>query len=163
MSGLDEKDVMEAAETTNKADGVIPRAAAYMFDHVKRHPDMQYKFRCSFCEVYNEQVYDLLNLSEDGLAVRWSARGKFFYVQDLLVVECTTLEDIVTVVTEGHRNRHIGSTALNKDSSRSHSLLTVSVESQRLDATDGHSTVRYGKVVFVDLAGSEREVRHRLL
>ncbi len=45
---------------------------------------------------------------------------------------------------------------MNKDSSRSHSLMTVHVESEIIDSVDGHATTKFGKIVFVDLAGSER-------
>lgn len=65
-------------------------------------------------------MYDLLDLTNDILAVRWDAKAKTFVVTDLLPVECSTFDDVMTVVTEGYRNRRIGSTALNKDSSRSH-------------------------------------------
>lgn len=45
---------------------------------------------------------------------------------------------------------------MNKDSSRSHSLLTLYVKSETVDEVDGRPVPRFGKVVFVDLAGSER-------
>ena len=66
------------------------------------------------------QVYDLLDLTNDILAVRWDAKAKTFVVSDLLAVECNSFDDVMTVVAEGYKNRRIGSTALNKDSSRSH-------------------------------------------
>ncbi|KAI7727855.1 hypothetical protein M8C21_031343 [Ambrosia artemisiifolia] len=52
----------------------------------------------------------------------------------------------------GHKNRAVGSTAMNQRSSRSHSCLTVHVSGK--DLTSG-STVR-GCMHLVDLAGSER-------
>ena len=45
---------------------------------------------------------------------------------------------------------------MNKDSSRSHSILTIRIESETIDPEYGHTLVRHGKIVFVDLAGSER-------
>jgi hypothetical protein len=56
---------------------------------------------CTFCEVYNEQVYDLLNLSEETLPVRWDAKRKAFTVPSLLTVECNTVEEFMMVVREG--------------------------------------------------------------
>ena len=50
---------------------------------------------------------------------------------------------LLAVVSEGHRNRRIGSHEMNKDSSRSHSLLSVHVEAAGMDATDGHALVKY--------------------
>jgi len=73
-----------------------------------------------------------------------------------MVVECTGQEDIIAVLHEGMKNRHSGSHALNQDSSRSHSLLTVYLISETRNAQDGHIFKKYGKITFVDLAGSER-------
>ena len=114
-----------------------------------------YSVRASCAEIYNEQVYDLLNLQSGPLQVRWNIRNGFF-VQDLFVVECENISDVMAVVTECHRNRRVGSHELNMDSSRSHSLLTLHLESESIDPDDGHTMVKFGKVVFVDLAGSER-------
>lgn len=73
-----------------------------------------------------------------------------------MVVECTGQEDIIAVLHEGMKNRHSGSHELNKDSSRSHSILTVYLISQTTNEADGNVFKRYGKISFVDLAGSER-------
>ena len=77
------------------------------------------------------------------------------YVRDLTsyVVkstrECDKLRDF------GAKNRHVGATAMNQDSSRSHSLYTITVESCET-RDDGSSSIRMGKLNLVDLAGSER-------
>ncbi len=76
-------------------------------------------------------------------------------MEDLLVVDCTKPADLLAVLHEGMRNRKTGSHDLNKDSSRSHSIMTVYAISESR-SEDGHILKRYGKLVFVDLAGSER-------
>ena len=55
---------------------------------------------------------------------------------------------------EGIKNRHSGSHELNKDSSRSHSILTVYLIHESKE--ENHVYKKYGKISFVDLAGSER-------
>jgi hypothetical protein len=65
------------------------------------------------------------------------------------------LEDLLAVLHEGMRNRKTGSHDLNKDSSRSHSIMTVYIISET-KSEDGHIFKKYGKLFFVDLAGSER-------
>ena len=72
-----------------------------------------------------------------------------------MVVECTTQEDLITVLYHGMKNRKSGSHALNADSSRSHSILTVYLISETKSG-DGQTFKKYGKISFVDLAGSER-------
>ena len=73
-----------------------------------------------------------------------------------MVVECTSQQDLTAVLHEGMKNRKSGSHELNKDSSRSHSILTVYLISETVSKEDGHIFKKYGKISFVDLAGSER-------
>ena len=47
-----------------------------------------------------------------------------------MVVECTSIADLIAVLHEGNKNRRIGSHEMNKDSSRSHSLLNVYIISE---------------------------------
>ncbi|GMF17614.1 unnamed protein product [Phytophthora fragariaefolia] len=168
MSGLDEllagaSSREERLGVSNNAlelsEGLIPRALKHLFALLEQAPvDVKTVVRASYCEIYNEQVFDLLNPGSGALNVRWNARAGF-YVQDLLVVRCDTLSDVLAVVDEGHRNRHVGSHGMNADSSRSHSLLTVHVdrtETRDSDSGHSHAVTRYGKMSFVDLAGSER-------
>jgi hypothetical protein len=166
ISGLQERIETIASDTGGTAsDGLVPRSIRYLFDCISRArqsgggvgDDGQTTFsvRASFAEIYNEQVYDLLNLQSGPLQVRWNVRNGFF-VQDLFVVECENVDDVMAVVSEGHRNRRVGSHEMNMDSSRSHSLLTLHLESESIDPDDGHMMVKFGKMVFVDLAGSER-------
>lgn len=56
---------------------------------------------------------------------------------------------------EGMKNRKVGSHRLNKDSSRSHVILTLYVIKEEM-REEGGLTKSYGKVSFVDLAGSEK-------
>ena len=71
-----------------------------------------------------------------------------------MIVECTQLSDIQAVLHEGMKNRKSGSHELNKDSSRSHSILTAYLIGEV--NSGGQLMKRYGKFSFVDLAGSER-------
>ncbi|EGZ06638.1 hypothetical protein PHYSODRAFT_530869 [Phytophthora sojae] len=168
MSGLDEllagtgsrEERMGVSNNSlENSDGLIPRALKHLFALLEQAPvDVKTVVRASYCEIYNEQVFDLLNPGSGALNVRWNARAGF-YVQDLLVVRCDSLSDVLAVVDEGHRNRHVGSHGMNADSSRSHSLLTVHVdrtETRDSDSGQSHDVTRYGKMSFVDLAGSER-------
>lgn len=138
------------------ADGLIPRSLKHLFAAFEAAPkDVRFVVRASCCEIYNEQVFDLLNPSSGSLNIRWTDR-RGFYVQNLLVVQCDSLDDVLAVVHESHRNRRVAAHAMNSDSSRSHAILTVHVDRETTDPNDGHVVTRYGKVSFVDLAGSER-------
>lgn len=47
-----------------------------------------------------------------------------------MIVECTSIDDMIAVLNEGMKNRKSGSHELNKDSSRSHTILTIYVISE---------------------------------
>jgi kinesin family protein 3/17 len=57
----------------------------------------------------------------------------------------------------GLRNRKTGETAMNKDSSRSHSIFTIYIETAEEEVKSGKQKIRAGKLNLVDLAGSERQ------
>jgi hypothetical protein len=66
------------------------------------------------------------------------------------------------VAQVGKKNRQVGATAMNADSSRSHSIFTVTVEMVTMpeagqEGGQGGGALRMGKLNLVDLAGSERQ------
>eukprot|EP01060_Flectonema_neradi_P004001 TRINITY_DN12640_c0_g1_i1.p1 TRINITY_DN12640_c0_g1~~TRINITY_DN12640_c0_g1_i1.p1 ORF type:complete len:661 (+),score=131.74 TRINITY_DN12640_c0_g1_i1:40-2022(+) len=135
--------------------GIIPRSSRYIFEEMIPHLRVSQRVvvRASFIEIYNEQTYDLLSPSENSLPVRWNAASNSFFVESAMVVTCDTLDDLIAVLQEGVSNRATASHLLNKDSSRSHSILTVYFETT---ASHHSGQVAQGKINFVDLAGSER-------
>jgi hypothetical protein len=56
---------------------------------------------------------------------------------------------------EGNRNKATGETLMNRDSSRSHCIFTIYVETAERQ-TEEKSIIRMGKLNLVDLAGSEK-------
>jgi hypothetical protein len=136
-------------------DGIMTRSLAHIFAKTgKAAPGAEYVVRCSYLEIYNEAIYDLLTGDHQTQLQERMETGRGFHVPGLKTVECFRLEDALAVVGTGTRNRHVGSHELNKDSSRSHSIMTVHIESH----TDvgGVTVSKFGKVSFIDLAGSER-------
>lgn len=67
----------------------------------------------------------------------------------------TSSEDAIEILNKGARNRHVGATQMNNESSRSHSVFTLTIESKR--TAEGVTNVKTSKFHFVDLAGSERQ------
>ena len=63
--------------------------------------------------------------------------------------------DLEAVMVLGSKNRSVGATLMNVDSSRSHSILTIEIE--MIEEFQGESKLRVGQLNLVDLAGSERQ------
>lgn len=113
--------------------GIIPRSVRYIFEQTHAS-DHRSTIRASFLEVYNEQVRDLWNPGASNLTIREYPQGYWqgFYVEDLYIIESPSLDDLMVLLWEGMRRRAVGAHNLNKDSSRSHSILTFYIESEEI-------------------------------
>ncbi|XP_035789983.1 kinesin-like protein KIF12 isoform X1 [Anopheles albimanus] len=136
--------------------GLVFRSFLYLFKLLQERKDTNFVLKASFLEIYNEKVIDLLNpgSARKPLAVRWSKKSRGFFVENLFMVDCEELDDLLAVLEEGMRNRHVGSHLMNDYSSRSHTILTVNITSEQ-QAEGGVFISKQGKINFVDLAGSE--------
>ena len=65
------------------------------------------------------------------------------------------MHDLEKVMELGSKNRSVGATLMNVDSSRSHSIFTIDLE--MIDAEGEKGGLRAGRLNLVDLAGSERQ------
>jgi len=138
--------------------GLIPRALGTLFAAIAQWTHegrlSACSVRASYLELYNEQLNDLLNPTSTNLQLRTHAQTGPF-VENLLQVDCESVADAMMVFAEGVRNRKVGSHQLNKDSSRSHCLMTLHLTAEHVGGTSN------GKICFVDLAGSERIMESR--
>ena len=68
------------------------------------------------------------------------------------------VSDTEKALFAGLKSRKTGETAMNKDSSRSHSIFTIYIETAVDDKSgSGKQKIKAGKLNLVDLAGSERQ------
>ena len=111
--------------------------------------------RCSYLEIYNEEVRDLLSKTVDKKLELKENPDKGVYVKDLNQVIVKSITEIESYMEAGTNNRKTGETAMNKDSSRSHSIFTIYVETA--ETVQGEQSIKAGKLNLVDLAGSERQ------
>lgn len=65
-------------------------------------------------------------------------------------------QEMREVLEAGKKNRSVGATEMNQDSSRSHCIFSITAESSCFQE-DGQQHVTVGKLNLVDLAGSERQ------
>ena len=135
--------------------GIIPNAFSHIFGFIKTEGESKKFFlRCSFVEIYNEEVRDLLGNKDRKLDIREDPK-KGTIMKDLTYINIKNTNDIETCLERGNKNRHVGQTSMNDQSSRSHSLFTVYLEIEE-KADNGNSRIKSGKLNLVDLAGSER-------
>ena len=135
--------------------GVIPNAFDHIFGFIKTEGESRKFFlRCSFVEIYNEEVRDLLGNKDKKLYIREDPK-KGTFLKDLTYVTIKNPADIDKSLDTGNKNRHVGATSMNDQSSRSHSLFTVYLEIEE-KGENNNSRIKSGKLNLVDLAGSER-------
>ncbi|EFN60443.1 Kinesin-like protein KIF12 [Camponotus floridanus] len=148
--------LFEKMDPYSEDHGLVFRSFVYLFKVLQEHENCNFVLKASFLEIYNEKVIDLLNpgTARKPLAVRWSKKTRGFFVENLFTVECEELDDLLAVLEEGMRNRSIGTHNMNEYSSRSHSILTITIISEQA-MENGVFISKQGKINFVDLAGSE--------
>ncbi|XP_041920718.1 kinesin-like protein KIF20B isoform X2 [Alosa sapidissima] len=113
----------------------------------------------SFCEIYNENIHDLLEPVPTGAARRPALRlsqdvkGNLF-VKDLRWVQVNSAEEAYKIMKVGKKNQSFSSTKLNQLSSRSHSIFSIRV--MRIDDVGLPRVKTVSELSLCDLAGSER-------
>ncbi|GJN26116.1 hypothetical protein PR202_gb14019 [Eleusine coracana subsp. coracana] len=103
--------------------GLTPRATAELFRVIKR----------------------------DGNKYSFSLKG-VVTVENATVVSISSIEELRAIISRGSERRHTAGTNMNDESSRSHLILSIIIESTNLQT----QSYARGKLSFVDLAGSER-------
>ncbi|KAM5569738.1 kinesin-like protein KIN-12B [Rosa sericea] len=142
--------------------GLTPRVLERLFARINeeqiKHADKQLKYQCqcSFLEIYNEQITDLLDPNPKSLQIREDVKSGV-YVENLTEECVRTIKDVTQLLIKGLSNRRTGSTSINADSSRSHTVFTCVVESRYKSVADGTSSFKRSRINLVDLAGSERQ------
>jgi hypothetical protein len=149
--------------------GLIPRVFDALFESIAKREQarsesnsdgetLQYSVKCSFLEIYNEEITDLLSAqpSASGLLIRdGEAQSKGVFVQGLSERQVLNANDVLTLILQGSERRRQSATAMNERSSRSHSVFTATIEAQERTSS-GVLHVRHAKLNLIDLAGSER-------
>lgn len=167
------------SETDTDHWGVMPRAIVDIFtclndekEMVNRKEcgddddDMNSKVggavvHCSYMQIYNNKLYDLLAdpSRSNKLQIRESANSRNsnseIFVQGLSEYRVTSASDVLLLLQHGSRNRAVRATQYNEQSSRSHAILQITVETS-ITKKNGGRVVRVAKLNCVDLAGSEK-------
>ncbi|RKP33797.1 P-loop containing nucleoside triphosphate hydrolase protein, partial [Dimargaris cristalligena] len=144
---------------TNDARGLIPRCMEYLFQRIAEkaaadEQPVEYLCKASYLEIYNENIHDLLDPACSMRSIREDINRGIF-VDGITEETITNPTDAYRLFERGATNRHVSSTAMNRESSRSHSVLTLIIQSK--STTGDLVDVRESRFNLVDLAGSERQ------
>lgn len=134
--------------------GIIPRVLYSLFGKLA---ETESTVKCSFIELYNEDLRDLLS-AEDNPKLKIYENEKKGHMSTLVQGMEETYIDSATsgikLLQQGSHKRQVAATKCNDLSSRSHTVFTITVNTKRTTES-GEEYICPGKLNLVDLAGSE--------
>ena len=134
--------------------GIIPRTLYSLFHKLE---ETESTVKCSFIELYNEELRDLLS-ADDNTKLKIFENEKKGHpgtmVQGMEETYIDSASSGIKLLQLGSHRRQVAATKCNDLSSRSHTIFTITVLTKRL-TDSGEEYVSSGKLNLVDLAGSE--------
>lgn len=139
--------------------GVSSRSLSQIFNEVNSRVEFEYRVTCTYMEIYNERIYDLLTDlsnpdSNRDYTIVEEQGGRGTFVRGLTEIEVTNENEALNLLFSGELARTTAMHKLNRKSNRSHSLFTVYLEQRQRSGVS--EKVVHSKLHLVDLAGSER-------
>ncbi|XP_078206792.1 kinesin-like protein KIF9 isoform X8 [Callithrix jacchus] len=134
QTGAGKTYTMTGATENYKHRGILPRALQQVFRMIEERPTYAITVRVSYLEIYNENLFDLLSTlpyvgpSVTPMTIVENSQGVF--IKGLSVHLTSQEEDAFSLLFEGETNRIIASHTMNKNSSRSHCIFTIYLESE---------------------------------
>ncbi|PLW52409.1 hypothetical protein PCASD_00047 [Puccinia coronata f. sp. avenae] len=162
---------------TNEA-GIIPRVLHSLFNMLEdcsEEEKVEFGVKVSFVELYNEELRDLnylessthlesnnppsgstnLKIFEDSNNKKGATGGSGVYIQNLTETAISSATEGIKILTLGSSRRQIAATKCNEQSSRSHSVFSITIHVKDNNKDGKEDQLKIGKLNLVDLAGSE--------
>jgi len=153
MSG----DMTDTMGLLSDAAGIIPRVLYTLFQKLESE-EMECAVKCSFIELYNEELRDLLSADDSVKLKIYDDANKKSHTATLVQgMEESHIKDAaagIKLLQKGSYRRQVAATKCNDLSSRSHTVFTITTYAKKPGNT-GDEYICAGKLNLVDLAGSE--------
>nr|XP_023892613.1 kinesin-like protein KIN-14E isoform X2 [Quercus suber] len=125
--------------------GLTPRAIAELFKIIKRDgKKFSFSLKAYMVELYQDTLVDLLlpkSAKRLRLEIKKDSKG-MVSVENVTVVSISTFDELKSIIQKGSEKRHTSGTQMNDESSRSHLILSIVIESTNLQT----QSVARGKV-----------------
>ncbi|CAN7038997.1 hypothetical protein BRARA_B01366 [Brassica rapa] len=144
--------------------GLIPRCLEQIFETRQslRSQGWKYELQVSMLEIYNETIRDLLSTNKEAMrtdngvspqkhAIKHDAHGNT-HVAELTILDVKSSREVSFLLDHAARNRSVGKTQMNEQSSRSHFVFTLRISG----VNESTEQQVQGVLNLIDLAGSER-------
>ena len=143
-------------DPTPEGEGLTPRAVRELFSIIRRNSGkLSISVKVYMLELYLDNLQDLLSDPKDKatqkLEVKKTPKGNVTVV-GAKVLAANSPEQLLEIIQSGSKGRHTSATKMNDESSRSHLVCSLLIESTNIQT----QVQTVGKLSFVDLAGSER-------
>ena len=158
-----------------KKAGIIQLVSSDLFRFMRKGEATKRDFgvKVSYFEIYNEKIRDLLSddaesassdsnslrtNQSDQVKIRTNADGEI--VVNVEKKHVFSVDETLALLIQGNAHRTVAATDMNAQSSRSHSVFRLTVESRSVDEqqpveSQGQKIFRVSDFNLVDLAGSE--------
>src|ERR1700733_11462448 len=153
MSG----DMADTLGLLSDAAGIIPRVLYWLFQRLETD-QIECSVKCSFIELYNEDLRDLLSIDDNVKLKIYDDASKKGHsatmVQGVEESQIKTAGAGIRLLQTGSYRRQVAATKCNDLSSRSHTVFTITTYIKKA-GDSGEDFICAGKLNLVDLAGSE--------
>ena len=138
--------------------GILPCVLRDIFLKIKKikqnNDNIEFKVYCSYIEIYNENIHDLLTDSNFLKLIDDKKYGVIVAGAKKVIID--NFETGIEIKNFGEENRKYRETLFNEYSSRSHCIFQIFIESFEIKEENDITTSKYSCLNLIDLAGSER-------